>query len=485
MISILSSPIVARRRLRSARQASRGFTLTELTVSLTAGLIVALGLVGLSREATNSFHEEVRIAAAESGSRTAIDRLRADLQRASFMSTANIQRDPLIAAAPGAPNVTTLAASTFPALSKLAGIQLVATGSTTATPLSNVQLPRPLKPDALLIAGNMTSTDAFEVRTIDPPGNACQRIYLAVDSPAMWRILAREFATSEGGTSTAGAAAQALASAFQPVPTKRFIIRFADLTGRYQYAVTCATATGGLDVAVPNPWIDIDSKTPILTTQQTKTQGGQGGFGTGVMVNPVAIVKWEITNSLPSALAAQFPNADSNEYFLTRSFVDVESTSLAALQGTTEVITEYAVDLKFAFTADTSQLVAPETAGTNPTPTIIPFDLDSANGPWAPDVSTLPARPAGAGANATGPQRIRSVRIRLVTRSAFSDRTVNIQPAPANQQNQNFLYRYCTAPPGADGGTPDCTVANQEIWARARTVVTEVSLPNQQRLFWL
>ena len=485
MILSTSTPVAMNPRARRPRRGSHGFTLTELTVSLTAGLIVALGLIGLSREATNSFHEEVRIAAAESGSRTAIDRLRADLQRASFMSTANIQRDPLIATPPGMPNLTLLATSAFPALGKLAGIQLVVGGSKTATPLSNVQLPRPLNPDAMYIAGNMTSTDAFEVRLVDPPNGACQTIWLAVDSAAMWRILAREYAVAEGGAGTAGSANLALASAFEPVAGNRFIVRFADLSGRSQYVVTCPNPTGGASQAAPNPFLLIDSRTPILTTQQTQTQGGQGGYGTGTMVNPVSIVKWEITNALPAALQAQLPNADSNEYFLTRSFIDITSSTLASIPGTTEVITEYAVDLKFAFTADSSPLVLPNVAGTAPQPTLIAFDADSTNATWGLDVSGLPALPAPPQGSTTGPQRIRAVRIRLVTRSAFSDRTTNIQPAPANQQNQNFLYRYCTAPPGADGGTPDCTVANQEIWARARTVVTEISLPNQSRLFWL
>lgn len=462
------------------RRRARGFTLTELTVSLTAGLIVAMGLVGLSREATNSFHEEVRIAAAESGTRTAIDRLRADIQRASFMSTANIQRDPMIAKAPGQPNITTVAASAFPALAKLAGIQLVVGGSKTNTPLSSVQVPRQLNPDAIYIAGNLTSTDQFVVRDIDQPNGACQRIWLAVDSPAMWRVLATEYATGEGGTGTAGAADQALANAFQPVPGNRFIVRFTDNTGRSQFAVTCPTATGQASQASPNPFLDIDSRTPILTAQQTKTVGGQGGFGTGTTVNPVQIVKWQITNALPAALAAQFPTTDANEYFLTRSFIDVTSSTLAEIPGTTEVISEYAIDLKFAFTADTGDVT-----GTNPQPTLIAFDNDATNATWGVDVSGLPALPAAPQGSTTGPQRIRAVRVRLVTRAAIADRTNNILPAPANQTNQNFLYRYCVAPPGADGGIPDCTVQNQLIWARARTVVTEVALPNQQRMFWL
>src|SRR5579862_9908368 len=81
---------------RVRRSRARAFTLIELTVALVAGLLVAMAVATLSHEATATFNEEVRISAAEATLRTAADRLRADLQRASYMSTPNIEMDPLI-----------------------------------------------------------------------------------------------------------------------------------------------------------------------------------------------------------------------------------------------------------------------------------------------------------------------------------------------------------------------------------------------------
>ena len=89
--------------MRRAR-AQEGFTLIELTVSLVAGLIVALGIVGLSRDATHTFHEEMRSSVAEANLRTAVDRLRADLSRAGYMSTGNVALDPMVARPPGTGN---------------------------------------------------------------------------------------------------------------------------------------------------------------------------------------------------------------------------------------------------------------------------------------------------------------------------------------------------------------------------------------------
>jgi hypothetical protein len=74
-----------------------------------------------------------------------------------------------------------------------------------------------------------------------------------------------------------------------------------------------------------------------------------------------------------------------------------------------------------------------------------------------------------------GPERIRSVRVRLVTRAALADRNANIPVAPANFGAQPYLYRYCMGGPCVSPGGQ---------WARARTVTTEVALPNQQRNFY-
>src|SRR5262249_14424481 len=154
----------------------------------------------------------------ESGIRTALDRLRSDLQRASFMSTGNIARDPQIAALPGQPHVSTANAGTYKALASLAGIRINVGGSATAPPLSAAQ-PAAVNPDSIDIAGNITSSDQFIVLNIDtsPTCAGGQRIWLQVDTPAMWRILA----TQGGDGGTAGSADQALLNAFQPMPGKK------------------------------------------------------------------------------------------------------------------------------------------------------------------------------------------------------------------------------------------------------------------------
>jgi prepilin-type N-terminal cleavage/methylation domain-containing protein len=439
------------------RNARAGFTLIELTVALVAGLIVALGIVGLSREATRTFHDEMRSSAAEATLRTAVDRLRADLQRAAYMSTANISQDPLIARSPLDLNNVANVNPAMLGILRLAGVHLLAGASAANTPLSAIQ-PTPLSPDAIELGANMTSAEQFEIQTItqNPP---CANLVLSASSPALYRI------NAVGGGPQA---VKELNNVFQPYAGKQFIVRILDDTGRSQYLPTCAGGATGFIGTTPFVAVDI-SGGAILTPQVTKSLGGVTSTPGGrAWVNPVQIVRWEIINTANEptqylkALANQSllatPTPDPTKYDLVRWYVDAVGTPI---KNSMEVIAEYAVDLEFAFSVESA------TAATWPsTPAMLTFAFDDANNQtWADNVSTVAA---------TKPQRIRVVRARVSTRAAQPDRTLNIPVIPT--YGQAFLYRYCINPLG-------CTTAGALEWARARTLTTEVSLPNQAGTF--
>jgi prepilin-type N-terminal cleavage/methylation domain-containing protein len=442
---------------RARRQA--GFTLIELTVALVAGLIVALGIMGLSRDATHTFHEEMRSSAAEANLRTGIDRLRADLGRAGYMSTGNILTDPMIARAPGQPAVS----PGFAGLARLASITLNQGGSAGNTPLSAQQLVH-VNPDSLDIAGNMTSTDQYEVSVIQPTGSSMcggQRVSLDANSPSMFRVL---------GLGDAGGAE--LYDIFQPSPdgTGRFIVRIADKTGFSQYVVTCSTTPAGIGGGTP--YIDIDPATPILMAKQTGTVGGLNGYGSGALVNPVQIVHWELVAATaePAQYGGTSPLAgqplapttpDPTKYDLVRWFVDAASGQPIA--STIEVVAEYVVDFEVSFSVDTG------VNGLQPNIVTFAFD-DTVNPPkWAPNLVAAPP-PFG-----VGPERIRSVRVRLATRTSEADRTLDV--TVPNQANEPFMYRYCILPGG-------CAAGNNTLqYARVRTVTADVALINQARRY--
>ena len=81
---------------------------------------------------------------------------------------------------------------------------------------------------------------------------------------------------------------------------------------------------------------------------------------------------------------------------------------------TLEIVAEYAVDLEFAFSVDTG--------ANNLQPNILTFAFDDhVNNPlWATNIVTSPP------AAGIGPQQIRSVRVRLATRTAEPDRTLDV-----------------------------------------------------------
>ena len=121
--------------MKHRRSKVRAFTLVELMVSLVAGLIVTIAVVGLARAATTTFFEAARIASVESTVRTASERLRQDLARAGYMSTGNIKlaRD----GAPGVPLAHRIAlrdpaaatGSRYATLNDLQGVRIVVGGS--------------------------------------------------------------------------------------------------------------------------------------------------------------------------------------------------------------------------------------------------------------------------------------------------------------------------------------------------------------------
>jgi hypothetical protein len=95
--------------------------------------------------------------------------------------------------------------------------------------------------------------------------------------------------------------------------------------------------------------------------------------------------------------------------------------------------------------------------GGGPTLATFPFGADE-NYSYAHEV--IPGAPA----SPIAPNRIRSVRARLVVRSREADRA-----APITQPTGN-IFRYAMA---ADGG-----------YARARTLTADISLPNLASLRW-
>jgi hypothetical protein len=201
------------------------------------------------------------------------------------------------------------------------------------------------------------------------------------------------------------------------------------------------------------PFIDIEGTPPVLPPEE----GGAGGSGSGkLVVNPVQLVDWFIGAVHPAyGQLDTIDGGDPDKYNLYRQWVNASGARV----GTPELIAEYAVDLKVAITYD-ARAAGLQGAAAALTPTNFgsAVNLDIGG-----DVTGNTGTP--------WPQRIRALRVRLATRAQQPDRTSGL---PAPDDSGGFLYRYCVANCGGTGA----------LFARVRTVTTDIALPNQAQLYY-
>lgn len=434
------------------RTVSRGFTLIELLVSLTAGLIIAISVAGLAKVATNTFYEESRVQVAELSLRIAVDRLRSDLSRASYMSTPNVLTDPLMVLPSG--TLSYQAPAQFAnGLGRLAGIRYLP-DSTDGPVVTMSTRELGAIPDRLVIGGNMTTADEYIVQSI-LTGGSCggQAVTLSIDSPAISRLVR----DANGNMLPAADATQALRAAFIPSvvagQTPTWMARIVDDSGRRQFVALC-TDNEVITMAGNAPVISVQLSTPVLSAAATAAQGGTSGFGVGrLTINPVQLVEWSVRSAeaQPAQNWARDTSPDVGTKFdLMRQYLDATGVRV----GVAELVAEYVVDFEIGLVVENSNL------GANPRMQVAPFD-ETTNALVTQNAPVTAAL-------LQGPQWIRGLRYRMATRAPIADRTVPItRPA-----GTGYAYRYCADANGC---------AASQRYARVRTLTGEVSLLNQSR----
>src|SRR5690349_20366288 len=101
---------------KAPARAERGFTLVELMVALSGGLFLSVVVFALARDSTRFFQREARLASSTLSGIVGFERLKADIERAGYLSTPNIQRDPAV--------ITLVDSASPAALRTLAGIRI-------------------------------------------------------------------------------------------------------------------------------------------------------------------------------------------------------------------------------------------------------------------------------------------------------------------------------------------------------------------------
>ncbi len=424
--------------------------MVELLVALTAGLVVSASAYLLARNSMRSYQEESRISTSQVAASIGMGRLQADLQRAGYMSSPNIELDPHLCGA------------VDPADAPLYALRIESEGSklmdlNDAFDYGGVN--EMADPDLIVVSGNMTSTEQFEYRVIDGNG----QVFLAMDRGPMQRLIA-----STGGAMTA------IQNVFVPVdagglPTGNRFARIVDQTGKESYVLVInATVVTDPTDGVTGVTLTIRNldglTTPSLADQTAECGFVQRGAG---LINPVSVVRYRIgqlCNPYLDCAAAQYgkalvstgPDAVTGES--VRSELLREEMTPAAVQAdevfdrvldadrfiSREIVAEFAVDLDFAGVVREAGALVLKDFGA------AALDYDD---------------PA-----ASPPQTYRSLRVKLSTRARVPDRE------ELGLNDGAFATRFYLKPVDTEG--------NRLHFARMRTLQTEIQLPNLQGVTW-
>lgn len=433
----MSSP--SKQNRARLRRSAHGFTLVEVLVALTAGLLVSASAYALARNAMKSFQDESRISGSQVGTALALGRITADVQRAGYMVSADVATDPR------------RCASVVPADVPLRSIQLREGGSdgepsdaalddkgydiNTAIPL----------PDALVITGNMTSTEQFEYRGIDAAG----QMSLAINRGATQRAWL-----------DAGRNANSFCEIFYPAdpPTAGVSARFVrvvEATGMEAYFLV--TACNAADTSGVLNSVVLTLEDPTSGSPPSTSGSSCGARPGGGLVNPVSIIRYRVgplCDPFPcsgtvydAVMAAQGPDVVTGEarrLELLREELDAADAATpfdiaATLPNllSQEIIAEFAVDLDLAAIQATA-------AGTTPSGLAL-VDFDDATDPI----------------DAVAPNLIRSLRVRFSTRARVPDRESTSPSATITRWE-----------------VPGIAATTTNRFARMRTLHTEIQLPN-------
>lgn len=409
----------------------RGFTLIELMVALTGGLMFSAFVFMLAKDTTRFYQNELRLSTATQNAVTGFQRLRTDIARAGFLSTPNLSRDPSTC-------VNLMSDAGFTGNQ---GLQRLATLSINTNGGDNQH--------SIDLMGSYASADTFPIRTVMAGGGGTQ-VYLQPQSGPMVRLVGQIVTPSQTQLNAA------LTNVFLPGR----VLRIVDKAGAQQFGII----TGVDTTNVAQPFIQLSNAPAIRMKSSSAQPCGLRGTEAGSLVNVVQRIRYSLqtlTDTDPD-FGPLFNGAaaDGVRQDLVRTELDWSDAG-APLDGTTrELVAEYAVGLHFRLTAaDPAEnyRIAPVVAA---------------------EFANFAGSPLTAPANA-GPHRIRSVRALLAVRSSAPDRGADLLP-DAEGPVADGIYRVNINAAAPDDGTP----APAPRFARVRTLQADIALRNQRNARW-
>jgi prepilin-type N-terminal cleavage/methylation domain-containing protein len=413
-----------RPRERAARGASarnRGFTLVEILVAMSAGVLVSIAALLLARNATRFFQHEARISAAQLAATLGMNRLTADLQRASFLAAPTHYQ--------GLDNKLCQEAGPVPAaIRNWTGIAIRARGSQLDHAAELAQGASPdnnLFPDSVILGGSFATTERFTLADASPTQVTLQ------NDEAIGRL-----------RTTAARSGRTLNDALTPILVSGRFLRVLNYDGVSTYGIIRGFAVNGA-APLEKVTISLDASAPLVVRGLNGGKTcGISGLGTGLRASVIYNVKYDIRSLQgdPSyaRLVAFDPatavvSGEDTRTELVRVELDENGVERPA---TRELVAELAVDLKFGVSKVT------QSSGATPVLTTFPFESIEV---------------------ATTPELIRAVQVRLSTRTRVPDREQALSPLGGPSP-----YHFAVKPAPL---TPR--------YARMRTLNATVALPNQ------
>lgn len=423
---------------RSSRR--RGFTLVELLIAMASGLVVATAALMLARNASRFFQHEARFSAAHLGAMLGMGRLTTDIQRAAFLASPNVRVDSRICGdKTGWPE----------GMKRLAGITIRKNGSYAAHTADLVQSEvNGLRPDSVIIGGAFGTNELFDVQGFRDNGGAGWSVTLQEDSFAMGRTLAR---AAEGGPD------------FQAIFRAGRLLRIGTEHNSQPFVYGVIS---GIQQLGPRKIEVRLEPIPALPDRVVNKCGISSGSASNSYANPVSRVLYEIRSlkghpqygPLVASISPEV-TGDDGRTELVRVELDAYNNEIPE---TLELISEYAVDLKFGISTSV---------------------LDGAGQPvvqrYAIEDALVYSIAEDIFDNNGDPQIIRSVQVRMSTRTRAPDRDVGLEYM-AGGQPRRLRFLIPGVVPGVGTLGDPIPAGAPPVFARMRTLHAEVALANQE-----
>ncbi|NUP05092.1 MAG: hypothetical protein HOW73_03410 [Polyangiaceae bacterium] len=410
----------------SSPSARAGFTAVELMVAITTSLIVCAGAYTLAKTSLEVFQQEARMNSAQFNNVMGMNRLSTDIKRAGFQTSPDADTDLQVCAPP-----TGALAGLLKAVNVFEGADSGTYGSGDYLGLpSMVTGPENNRaPDRIRLAANYTTSDKYRLGPVDMTGN---KISVQVDQLAVQRIF--HDARLAGGNE--------FCSAFPAGG----IARLVDAANRTRFieVASCATTDN----------TDATNYASITITAVNIPVGTGCGEATQGYINPVNVIDYvpvHLTNlnatsqglgtTIQTLLTQESTNAgvtgDESRMMLVRRALGANG---AILPNSTTIEADYLVDLNFSarYASDALQPNTHQFA-----------DFEA--------VGAIPEN------------QVRSLGIRMTTRSRFADRAERGFTVVPNASQPLPRFEAFTS-----------TATNRMRFARVRTFFTEVAISNLQ-----